>query len=285
MRYLNSKEAAEILGVNVSTIKRWTDEGKLECMKTAGGHRKFLPGHLTKFLEENEQHAGSENVSLLSKELDPDLRSLKLNGHLGSAKDYFMQHAFACNHDKVSQLLTLLFVKEYPVYQIYDELVSPTLHDVGELWKDGSIAVAEEHLASSTISDALVRFQTVTDYPPKGEGRALLLNMSTELHTIPLKMLQHLLELRGFAVLSTGQVTPSDDFEHLVVSLKPTRVYISSTYIHNWHEMQREFEELSIIANSNRVPLFIGGAGFDILRVVHPSNTQRLLTFQEAFEK
>ena len=34
IQYFNSHDAAKILGVNVSTVKRWTDEGKLECIKS-----------------------------------------------------------------------------------------------------------------------------------------------------------------------------------------------------------------------------------------------------------
>ena len=48
---LNSEEAARLLGVNVSSIKRWTDEGKLSCIRTAGGHRKFQMSHLADFLK------------------------------------------------------------------------------------------------------------------------------------------------------------------------------------------------------------------------------------------
>ena len=36
----NSNQVAELIGVNVSTIKRWTDTGKLNCIKSAGGHQK-----------------------------------------------------------------------------------------------------------------------------------------------------------------------------------------------------------------------------------------------------
>ena len=42
MRYtISTKKAADIFNVNVSTIKRWSDNGILKCRKTAGGHRKF----------------------------------------------------------------------------------------------------------------------------------------------------------------------------------------------------------------------------------------------------
>ena len=36
MKYLNSKEVSDILGVNISTLKRWTDNGTINCHKTPG---------------------------------------------------------------------------------------------------------------------------------------------------------------------------------------------------------------------------------------------------------
>ena len=62
IQYFNSEEAAKILGVNVSTIKRWTDEGKLECIKTAGGHRKFLMEHMASFLDQNKKKTEKVNL-------------------------------------------------------------------------------------------------------------------------------------------------------------------------------------------------------------------------------
>ena len=50
----NSNQVAEIIGVNVSTIKRWTDSGKLNCQQTHGGHRKFHLNHLRDFLRKNK---------------------------------------------------------------------------------------------------------------------------------------------------------------------------------------------------------------------------------------
>ena len=70
IQYYNSQDAAKILGVNVSTVKRWTEDGKLECVKSAGGHRKFLMSHLADFLEKNKKKTSKANLFPLNKTSD-----------------------------------------------------------------------------------------------------------------------------------------------------------------------------------------------------------------------
>lgn len=52
--WLTLSEAAQFLGVHPSTVRRWTDEGDLRCMRTPGGHRRFLQDDLHAFLASRE---------------------------------------------------------------------------------------------------------------------------------------------------------------------------------------------------------------------------------------
>ena len=52
--YLSIREAAEFLGVAVSTLRRWEKEGKLESERTKGGHRRYPKEKLIAFKDKKE---------------------------------------------------------------------------------------------------------------------------------------------------------------------------------------------------------------------------------------
>lgn len=39
--WLPPREAAAMLGISPKTLARWADEGRLPCLVTLGGHRRF----------------------------------------------------------------------------------------------------------------------------------------------------------------------------------------------------------------------------------------------------
>lgn len=49
--WLDPGEAARLLGVHVSTLRRWADEGRVPCYRTPGGRRRFRESELRAFLE------------------------------------------------------------------------------------------------------------------------------------------------------------------------------------------------------------------------------------------
>jgi excisionase family DNA binding protein len=48
--WLRLGEAAEYLGVHPATLRRWADEGRLACLRTPGGRRRFAQADLDSFM-------------------------------------------------------------------------------------------------------------------------------------------------------------------------------------------------------------------------------------------
>lgn len=289
-KYLNSIEAANILGVNVSTIKRWTDSGKLNCIQTAGGHRKFLMKHINEYLR--SQPIKSKRATIIPYETSENRR---LN-HLIQKHDikelqlHLLNNAIKSHRDTVNLIITGLTLAQYPLYQIFDELITPVLHKIGELWEKGNLTIAEEHVASEIIRDSILQIREMVILPSEDKQKVFCLVLYDDQHDIALKMVQILLEQLGFDVFYSGQSTPADSIEKLISIHKPKRVYLSCTYFdENWTNEQIEAKnsELSKIYDFSKkydFELFIGGQAFNHLNIDYDVVKQRLFNFEEIYK-
>lgn len=59
--YFSTREAAELLGVAVSTIQLWSNNGLLQARTTVGGHRRIERDSVNKML--TQQHAVSNEIT------------------------------------------------------------------------------------------------------------------------------------------------------------------------------------------------------------------------------
>jgi excisionase family DNA binding protein len=93
--WLTLGQAARYLGVAQSTIRKWSDSGRVRAFKTPGRHRRYRRGDLDAFLERSAPESRSGPVVLIVDD-DERLReyvrvNLEMEGHTvheaGSAED------------------------------------------------------------------------------------------------------------------------------------------------------------------------------------------------------
>ena len=95
--WLTLGQAAKYLGVAQSTIRKWSDQGRVPAFYTPGGHRRYRKGDLDQFLESSGPSGTTEGTSVvLIVDDDPRLReyvrvNLEIEGYAvreaGSAED------------------------------------------------------------------------------------------------------------------------------------------------------------------------------------------------------
>ena len=134
MKYLNSKEVASIMGVNVSTIKRWTDSGKLDCYQTVGGHRKFLLSNLKNFLKEKINQKLRVNIIQYLNKGDKELIQRIDRIDYKYLRDYLLQLGLQQGVDSIHEVINSLLIKGEPQHRIYDELILNILNKIGDQW-------------------------------------------------------------------------------------------------------------------------------------------------------
>lgn len=284
IQFFNSRDTAQILGVDVSTIKRWTEEGKLACIKTAGGHRKFLMRHLADFVQKYETKPARTHPFPMKTRKDLQIGYWILNQDLPHLREYLFQEALNANRFRILQVLNALYFKQYPLFQIYDQLITPVMQQIGDGWVEKKIAIIQEHLASQMIFECLARLQGMVSLPVEKIGSALCLNLSFELHSFALKMVEYLLEVRGFKVYFCGANTPVQDLPDVLTRLRPDRIYISSTYVSDPTATQAEFDLLCRYCEAAKVEVYVGGRGFNSIQLHSPAVVRRLSTFGEVMQ-
>lgn len=213
----SSAQVAAAFGVGVSSIKRWTDQGRLESVKTIGGHRRYrlealyafarhegLPTDALPRLEldiEPGTTTDEEVVEIMLTELDDgdvDLAGRTISGYLGRAAD--------------------------PI-GFLDRVVGELLVRIGQLWASGEWTVEKEHRSSYCIAEAIDRARR----PEPSQGpHALLACPPDELHSIPLNMLRFLLAGNGRRSDFLGADVPWESLQAAVVRRKPRLVLLTA---------------------------------------------------------
>jgi methanogenic corrinoid protein MtbC1 len=262
-KFLNSDAAARILGVN---------------------HRKFLMSHLADFAANNEKGGGHINLLPLDTPEEREAAYHIQQGDFQIMVPQVERLALQGEYGHIQEMLSELYLARHPLYEIYDKMVTPVLHHIGELWANGQINITEEHVASQGIKESMIRLQDIVQSSEEMNEKVLCMNLSEEIHDIAIKMVQHILEERGFQVLFTGQRTPAERMEEVLSTYQPRRIYISSTYIENQTAMQAELDHTLQICWNLRTRVFVGGAGFEQLEFSEPFVERRFMTFKEVAE-
>ena len=114
--------------------------------------------------------------------------------------------------------------------QIDDEIITPALWLVGELWEKGELSVADEHLATEiTLRVLALQREAQRTSRERGGHRVVLAAPRGELHVVALRMADNLLRDAGYEVAMLGADVPTDALAAFASRHKPGAVCLSAT--------------------------------------------------------
>lgn len=114
------------------------------------------------------------------------------------------------------------------VSAIYLEVLQPALREIGRLWQENEISVADEHLATAISQSAMARLYDGVAAATGDRGRSLIgACADVERHEIGLRMICDLLELQGWTTAYLGGSVPIDSLVSMVRAKRPDVVALS----------------------------------------------------------
>ena len=204
MSLLTTGEAADRLGVTVSTVKRWVDAGEVRAERTVGGHRRIPQSEVERLLAEARGEAEGERA---------DSRWAQL----------------LAAPDPHGVLATLLALRgERGAWWRAAEEAAAGLVEVGERWASGACTVFEEHRFSESFRRAAAACAAALPRRPDAP-LAVLLTPHDERHTLGLSLAEVVLAEAGWRTAWIGEGPPPAELPRLLGRLTPAVVVATAT--------------------------------------------------------
>ena len=144
--YLSCSEAAKIMGVSRSTVKRYCETGALRNHKTLGQHRRIDPDDIARWLsgQQNKRRKRTKSPKKTRKFPPEYIADCLLSGAL----------------KKLDQLIERVVLRQASVASIIDDHLAAAMWEIGNRWQAGTISYVDERRATSNLK---LLFRSLSD--------------------------------------------------------------------------------------------------------------------------
>ena len=231
---VSSTQAAAILGVHVASIKRWADQGRLRCIKTPGGHRRFLRADVEAMGEQSRSADGFRKRLL----------SALIAGRQMNAESILLEHW-----------------EEMGRWETVGDAVGVMLEEMGEAWSNGLMNITEEHVASETLSRALGRLEMMVPRSQRASTCVLATAPGDE-HTLGLAMTELVLAEHGWKSLWLGRYSPISTLCELAARSDIGMIAVSASAFSSLPKVLSDLVcRVGPVAQASGTQLVLGGSG------------------------
>ena len=256
-KYLNTKQVGNLFDVNESTVRRWASSGKIECISSAGGHRKFSYQNVMSF-------ANDQGLKINSGEIPHNINRKTII-------DDSVKHVFNNDAKSLEMIFVQLYLDGTLLPDLMDNFVEKILVKIQDKLDQKEVSVAEEHIARKVVSKALNNFKlTVSNHVSRDNENILCLNLENDIPDLPIDMIQILLENNNFNVHNCGANTSIKDIKKLLSNQTYKAIFIylcdrqccTATVKDNIKKTNSDLEQVSILAKKYNIKLYLGGPSF-----------------------
>jgi len=140
-------------------------------------------------------------------------------------------------------------------------VVQPAQYEIGRLWQENRITVAQEHLATAISQLVLAHLYRHLPRDPKNGKRVLLACVEGELHDMGARVAADHLEMSGYEVHYLGANVPTDDLVAMVREHPPDLLALSASMPSHLPAIEEAVTRVCR-ATGNGVPIALGGRAF-----------------------
>jgi MerR family transcriptional regulator, light-induced transcriptional regulator len=271
---LTTSQAATLLQVHESSVKRWTNQGELPSQKTSGGHRRIPIQEILRFAREKGIPAAILTLAPHEEEVALAGLAARERNDFSELQELILKFCDVEPSRWLSHLLLMIeSVFDIHLARAYDEAVGGALREVGRQWQSGSRTIALEHRFTQKVVDALyaklnaiesqhlqLPVQTLEPAPKAIVGCAEGCH-----HEIGGLMSRIILRNLGYEVTYLGANAPFEEVAGIQELERAELVCLSFVPPLNSSDVRRCFKVLGALYNPVRpYTLVVGGAATEV---------------------
>jgi excisionase family DNA binding protein len=226
---LTSSQAAQLLEVHESSVKRWTNEGALKPARTPGGHRRIPLPELLQFARAQRTEAALLRFSPFEQEMGRAALAARERNDFDPLASLIVK--LVDTQPPGYLVRALLFLERacgVPLARSFDLGVGEAMRRVGGQWEKGLRTIAHEHRFTQKIMDSLYALRPPEADEPKPDVPLALVGCADScFHEIGAMFARLALESAGWRVIYLGGNVPFGEFAGLQAELDARLVAIS----------------------------------------------------------
>lgn len=175
--------------------------------------------------------------------------------------------------DKYSQIFGLV--------KFYERLLTPVMYKVGELWKEGRLDVATEHVCSSAAHTLVRIINERVSRVPVPNRKALKILICTpegEYHSLGCMVIESFLRSKGYFVSNIAPSVPSDAFISFAGKFNPDLIMISITLGENIDASNKLINKI-LESRISFPPILVGGIGIQSITIKNQNDKLKKVRF------
>jgi excisionase family DNA binding protein len=255
--YLSTPQAAEALGISVSTVKRWVDEGVLPAHRTAGGHRKLLRAEVLALARGGDLPRGDLGVLSTAVSWDRDAALERATETLAEA---LLQGQGA----EVSGLVRRAYGSGVAIETLADRVIAPAMAKVGHDWETDRIDVWQEHRGTQLMAAALYDLKVELEArAERNRPVAIGGTPADDPYLLATLLAQLVLLDAGWEAVNLGPNTPLPALSNVLRELRPRLIWLSVSHLEDPAEFIDAQRALFQAAERQGVAVALGGRALE----------------------
>jgi len=246
MNCMNQSTLADTVGLTQGTIANYENGNRMPTVEVLINIAESLNISVDELLGYKKNSIKKSDSTSFNKE---ELIGLITN-YLVLKEEYKLVKAFQNYYKEKNNIL-----------YIFTDIVKPVMYKIGELWENGKISVADEHVATEMII-RIVDWLKVQEI--KGENKdqcAICMSIFSEQHTLGIKMVASYLDIIGYRSIYIGNNLPTNELIAIIKKEKPKILALSVTLKSHQDSLVNIIKLIREIDSFSNIDILVGGQG------------------------